>query len=184
MYITATARNDWFSVLNPANNSKLYPSLGGSFVFTDAFKNLPEWLTYGKLRAAWGQVATANVGAYSSSITYGLTRRGHLGLPMAGFSGGDNIPNPNLSPALSTEIEFGTDLRFFKGRLGLEFTYYDQKTTDDILSATISRASGFLSTSVNIGELSNKGIEFLITATPVQGACYMGCFTEPCQEQE
>jgi len=88
---------------------------------------------------------------------------------MANFSGGDNIPNPNLSPALSTELEFGTELRFFQGRLGLEFTYYDQKTTDDILSATISRTSGFLSTSVNIGELSNKGIELLVTGTPVQG---------------
>jgi len=170
LFITATARNDWFSVLNPENNSKLYPSLGGSFIFTDAFQNLPVWLTYGKIRAAWGQVATANVGSYSSRITYGLTGVSHLGLAMAGFSGGDNIPNPNLSPALSTEIEFGTDLNFFKGRLGLEFTYYDQKTTDDILSASISRSSGFLTTSVNIGELSNKGIELLINATPVQGA--------------
>lgn len=169
LFITATARNDWFSVLNPANNSKLYPSLGGSFVFTDAFKNLPAWLSYGKLRAAWGQVATANVGTYSASVTYGLPWQGHLGLPMAGFSGGDNIPNPNLNPALSTELEFGTDLRFFKGRLGLEFTYYDQKTTDDILSASISRASGFLTTSVNIGELSNKGFEILVNATPVAG---------------
>lgn len=169
LFITATARNDWFSVLNPENNSKLYPSLGGSFVFTDAFKGLPEFLSYGKLRAAWGQVATANVGAYSSRITYGLSGQGHLGLPMAGFSGGDNIPNPNLSPALSTELEFGADLRFFQGRLGVEFTYYDQKTTDDILSASISRSSGFLTTSVNIGELSNKGIELLINFTPVQG---------------
>ena len=170
LFITATARNDWFSVLNPANNSKLYPSLGGSFVFTDAFKGIPQWLSYGKLRAAWGQVATANVGTYSSSITYALNGNGHLGLPMAGFSFGDNIPNPNLSPALSTELEFGTDLKFFRGRLGLEFTYYDQKTTDDILSASISRASGFLSTSVNIGELSNKGMEILVTGTPVSGA--------------
>ncbi len=169
LFVTATARNDWFSVLNPANNSKLYPSVGASFVFTDAFRNLPEVLTFGKLRAAWGQVATANVGAYSANLTYGLSGVAHLGLPIATFSGGDNIPNPNLSPALSTELEFGTELRFFQGRLGLEFTYYDQKTTDDILSATISRTSGFLSTSVNIGELSNKGIELLVTGTPVQG---------------
>lgn len=169
LYVTATARNDWFSVLNPANNSKLYPSIGGSFVFTDAFDFIPEAISFGKIRAAWGQVATANVGAYSGRLTYGLSGQGHLGIPMAGFSGGDNIPNPNLSPALSTELELGTELRFFKGRLGLEFTYYDQKTTDDILAATISRTSGFLSTSVNIGELSNKGIELLISATPVQG---------------
>jgi TonB-linked SusC/RagA family outer membrane protein len=169
LFVTATARNDWFSVLNPENNSKLYPSIGASFVFTDAFKNLPKALSFGKVRAAWGQVATANLGAYSSSVTYGLTSVAHLGLPMAGFSFGDNIPNPNISPALSTEIEFGTELRFFQGRLGLEFTYYDQKTTDDILSASISRASGFLTTSVNIGELSNKGFELLINATPIQG---------------
>ena len=80
LFITATARNDWFSVLNPANNSKLYPSLGGSFVFTDAFKSaMPDWLSFGKLRAAWGQVATANVGAYSVNPTYSLYGSGHLG---------------------------------------------------------------------------------------------------------
>ena len=141
-------------------------------------------MSFGKIRAAWGQVATANVGAYSSSITYGLLGNPHLGLAMGGFSGGDNIPNPNLSPALSTELEIGTELRFFKGRFGLEFTYYDQKTTDDILSATISRTSGFLSTSVNIGELSNKGIEILVSATPVQGAVTWDISSEHCKEQE
>jgi TonB-linked SusC/RagA family outer membrane protein len=170
LYLTATARNDWFSVLNPANNSKLYPSIGGSFVFTDAFKGtMPEWLSFGKVRAAWGQVATANVGAYSVNPTYSLLGAGHLSLPLGTFSFGDNIPNPNLSPALSSEIEVGTELKFMNGRAGLEFTYYSQKTTDDILSATISQSSGFNSTSVNIGKLTNKGLELLLTATPVQG---------------
>jgi TonB-linked SusC/RagA family outer membrane protein len=170
LYLTATARNDWFSVLNVQNNHKLYPSVGGSFVFTDAFKSsLPEWLSFGKLRAAWGQVATANLGTYQGSITYSLNGNGHMGIPFAGFSFGDNIPNPNISPALSSEIEFGTEMRFLNGRAGLEFTYYSQKTTDDILAASISRTSGFLTTSVNIGELSNKGIEILLTGTPVQG---------------
>ena len=65
LYLTGTARNDWFSVLNPENNSKLYPSVGASFVFTDAFKNLPKVMSFGKLRASWGQVATANVGPYA-----------------------------------------------------------------------------------------------------------------------
>ena len=92
-----------------------------------------------------------------------------LDVPMGTFSFGETIPNPNLSPALSTETEVGTELRFFKGRGGIEFTYYSQKTTDDILSATISQASGFNYTSANIGQLTNKGIELLLTATPVQG---------------
>ena len=168
LYITATGRNDWFSVLNPENNSKFYPSVGGSFVFSDAF-TLPEWLSFGKVRAAWGQVATANVGSYAVQPTYSLLGQGHLGIPMGTFSFGDNIPNPNLIPALSSEIEFGADARFFKGRVGLELTYYSQKTTDDILSATISQSSGFNSTSVNIGELTNKGYEILVSGTPVQG---------------
>jgi hypothetical protein len=156
--------------LNPKNNHKFYPSVGGSFVFTDAFRSsLPDWFSYGKLRAAWGEVATANVGPYATAITYSLLGAGHLGIPMGTFSFGDNIPNPNLSPALSSEIEFGADFKFFKGRAGLEFTYYTQKTTDDILSATISQSSGFNSTSANIGELSNKGYEIMVSGTPVQG---------------
>lgn len=169
VYITATGRNDWFSVLNPKNNSKFYPSVGGSFVFTDAFNTLPEWLSFGKLRAAWGQVATANVGAYAVVPTYSLLGQGHQSVPMGTFAFGETIPNPNLNPALSSEIEFGTDLKFFNGRVGLELTYYTQKTVDDILDATISQSSGFNATKVNIGELSNKGYEILVSGTPVQG---------------
>ena len=66
-------------------------------------------------------------------------------------------------------LEFGAEMRFFMDRLGFDLTYYDQKTTDDILNRTISIGSGFSSTSLNIGELSNKGIEFLISGTPVKG---------------
>jgi TonB-linked SusC/RagA family outer membrane protein len=168
-YLTGTARNDWFSVLNPKNNSKLYPSVGGSFIFTDAFKNMPQIISFGKVRAAWGQVATANVGAYAGNLTYGLVGQGHLGRPMAGYSSGGNIPNPNLVPALSSELEFGTEWRFIQNRLGFDLTYYDQKTTDDILDATISIGSGFGSTSINIGKLSNKGIELALTGTPLKG---------------
>ena len=169
LYLNATARNDWFSVLNPKSNSKLYPSIGASFIFSDAFKNLPKVISFGKVRASWGQVATANVGAYAGNLTYGLLGQGHLGIPMAGYSSGSNIPNPNLVPALSTELEFGTEMRFMENRLGIDLTYYDQKTTDDILNATISIGSGFSSTSMNIGQLSNKGIEVLLTGTPVKG---------------
>jgi TonB-linked SusC/RagA family outer membrane protein len=169
LYITGTARNDWFSVLNPANNSKLYPSVGGSFVFTDAFKSLPEVISFGKVRAAWGQVATANLGAYQANLTYSFYANGHLGRQLGGYSNESNMPNPDLVPALSTEIEFGAEMRFYQDRLGFDFTYYSQKTTDDILQGTISQGSGFYTTSLNIGELSNKGIELQINGTPVRG---------------
>ena len=170
LYLTATGRNDWFSVLNPDNNSKFYPSVGGSFVFTDAFKTLPEVISFGKVRAAWGQVATANVGSYAVNQTYVLMSASHLDRPMADYNNTGNIPNPNLLPALSTELEFGAEMRFFMDRLGFDLTYYDQKTTDDILDANVSIASGFNTTSINVGQLTNKGVELLISGTPIKGA--------------
>ncbi len=173
LFLTATARNDWFSVLNPEFNSIFYPSVGGSWIFSDSFGSKPSWLSFGKLRASWAQVGIANIQPYEANLTYSLNANPHLGNSLATFSsaGGrlGNIPNPTLQPALSTETEFGIDLRLFNNRLGIDFTYYDQKTTNDILRASISNASGFGSTSVNIGEISNKGVELLISGTPIQG---------------
>ncbi|MCB0665091.1 MAG: SusC/RagA family TonB-linked outer membrane protein [Saprospiraceae bacterium] len=173
LYLTATARKDWFSVLNPANNNILYPSLGLSFVFTDAL-NIPtsSALSFGKFRASWAQVGNVTINPYATNLTYSL-KQTHLGYTLASFSsaGGQNglIPNPDIKPLTSTEIEFGFDLRFFNNRLGLDVTYYRQKTTEDILDATISRASGFGRTTVNLGEMRNNGIELLLSGTPVRG---------------
>jgi TonB-linked SusC/RagA family outer membrane protein len=173
LFLTGTARNDWFSVLNPEFNSILYPSVGASFVFSDAFTGLPRWLSFGKVRASWAQVGLATIDPYSASLTYSLAGETHVGRPLATFSSAfgtsGNIPNPELQPALSTEIEVGLDVRFFDNRLGLDVTYYSQKTTDDILGATISRTSGFATTNVNIGELQNRGIEVLLNGTPIRG---------------
>ena len=170
LYLTATARNDWFSVLNPDINNILYPSVGASFVFTDAFQGLPGWLSFGKIRASWAQVGNVTVGPYQTAITYSL-RGDHLGRPLASyaFAGGNNgsIPNPNLLPLTSTEVEFGLDLRFFNNRLGLDLAIYNQTSTDDILNATISKATGFGSSVVNLGEMNNKGVELLLTGKPI-----------------
>jgi hypothetical protein len=169
LFLVATARQDWFSVLNPKDNSILYPSVGLSFVFSDALNTLPSWLSFGKIRASWAQVGNANsVGPYQTTLLYGAGNI-HVGRPLGGFSSGSNFPNPNLVPFTSTEYEVGLDVRFFNNRLGIDFTYYDQKTTDDILNASISRASGFTTTTVNLGEMENKGIELLLTGTPIRG---------------
>jgi TonB-linked SusC/RagA family outer membrane protein len=170
LFVTATARQDWFSVLNPEDNSILYPSVGASFVFSDAIKSLPSWFSFGKARLSWAQVGNASsVRPYQTTLTYAAGST-HVGRPLGGFTSGGNYPNANLIPYTSTELEFGLDIRFFNNRLGLDLTYYDQETTDDILDASISRASGFTTTSVNLGKLTNKGIEALITGTPIKGA--------------
>lgn len=169
LFLTGTLRKDWFSTLSENVNGILYPSIGASFVFTDAFKALPSWLSYGKLRGSWGQVGNAqSVGPYATVLTYSASST-HVGRPLGGFSSGTNFPNPDLVPFVSTEVEFGLEARFLNNRLGIDVAYYDQKTTDDILNASISRASGFTTTSVNLGKLTNKGIEILLTGTPVKG---------------
>src|SRR5690606_2960780 len=145
--------------LNPQNNNILYTSVGASFVFSDAFQGVPNWLRFGKDRASWAQVGSVTIGPYNNN-TYSLTGN-HLTLPLGSCSSatGTNgsIPNPGLLPLTSTEFEVGLDLRFFNSRLGLDLTYYNQVTTDDILNATFSRASGFGSTVVNLGEMRNNG---------------------------
>lgn len=174
LYLTATGRNDWFSVLDPELNSIFYPSIGASWIFSDTFEGMESWLSFGKLRASYAQVGIVNIGPYETAIQYALRGESHLGRPMAGFAGAfgrtANLRNPQLQPALSTEFEVGFDLRFFNNRLGLDVAYYDQTTTDDIISQTISVASGFGSTSINIGEIKNKGVEVLLTGTPIYGA--------------
>lgn len=168
LYLTATARQDKFSILG--GKDILYPSIGGSFVFSDAFVDaMPSWMSYGKLRASWAQVGlTGQLGPYQTSQPYALNGNPHLEKNMASFANRSTIANPLINPALSTEFEVGLDLRFLGGRLGLDLGYYDQVTTDDILNASISTSSGFTNTTVNVGKLTNKGFEFLLTANPIR----------------
>jgi len=172
LFLTATGRQDWFSVLKPELNSNFYPSVGASFVFSEAFNALPTWLSFGKVRASWAQVGNVTINPYNTKLSF-ANIGAHLGRPMAAFSSATNnsgnLPYENLIPYTSNEVELGFDVRFFENRLGVDFTYYRQKTTDDILNASISRASGFATTSVNLGEMQNRGIEVLLTGTPLRG---------------
>ncbi len=173
LFLTATGREDWFSVLSPSVNSKFYPSVGASFVFSDAFANLPSWISFGKVRGSWAEVGNVTIEPYNTTLSF-TSIGSHLGKPMSAFASATNnngnLPYEYLVPFTSAEFEFGFDLRFLDNRLGLDVTLYSQKTTDDILNANISRSSGFGTTSVNLGEMRNKGIEFLLSATPIKGA--------------
>jgi len=165
LYLTGTARQDKFSTLNPETNDILYPSVGASLIFSELMNTSNGVFTYGKLRGSWAQVGGAT-SPYQLALTYGLGQ-GHLGTTNASISQ-NSVPNPLLKPLLSTELEFGFDLRFFNNRLGVDFTWYKQNTEDDILSATISSASGFGGATINIGEVENTGVELLLTGRPYQ----------------
>ncbi|WP_418603308.1 SusC/RagA family TonB-linked outer membrane protein [Hwangdonia sp.] len=163
LFLTGSARNDWFSVLD--GRDIFYPSVGLSAVLSDVL-NLPEIFDYAKVRTSWAQVGgVGDISAYSLNQNYGLGRA-QLGIPRGALSG-SSVRNANLNPLLVTELELGFNVQLLNNRLGVDFSYYDKKTEDDILNAGISYTSGYNSTVVNIGELSNKGVELLLTGTPV-----------------
>lgn len=165
LYLTVTARNDWFSTLNINSNNFLYPSISSSFIFSDVIK-MPSWVSFGKLRAAYGQSSNGTE-PYQNLLTYQLEGYAISGQPIGNISQ-DKIPNKFLKPVKITEQELGLNMQFLNNRLGIDVAVYNKKTEDDILDVAISPASGYLSNIVNIGELRNRGIELLLTATPVK----------------
>jgi len=85
-----------------------------------------------------------------------------------GFTMSNVIGNDKLQPEISTDIELGLDLKFFKNRLGLDVALYNKTVTDLIWTATIPSSTGFTSTNTNLGKITNKGIELLVNVVPVR----------------
>ncbi|HEA29555.1 MAG TPA: SusC/RagA family TonB-linked outer membrane protein [Leeuwenhoekiella sp.] len=171
LYLTGTLRNDWFSTLSPANRSILYPSLSASYVFSNNLNS--DWLSFGKLRAAYAEVGSdTDVPPYSNTLFYNINANffansnGQL-QPVAGPNT-NTLPNTNLKPARVTETELGLDIRMFKSRVNLDLSVYRKSTFDQIIPAQISNTSGFVSTLINSGESRSDGVEALLTLVPVK----------------
>jgi TonB-linked SusC/RagA family outer membrane protein len=167
-YLNFTGRTDWFSVLNPQYNSKFYPSVSGSFVFSELLKD-QKWLTYGKLRGSWAQVGSSNgVNAYDGLLTYSLGTNQFNGQTTASIAGAGAAPNPLLQPFTVTEKEVGLEARLFENKLHFDVGYFNKVTTDQIMSVQLSDASGYTSSKQNLGSLKNSGVELLIEYTPIE----------------
>jgi hypothetical protein len=120
-----------------------------------------------RLRAAYGTTGRSPSGT-ASLQTY--SRSNYItdaGVVQPGVSPG-NPGNPNLKPERGTEFEAGLDVGFFRDRVGLEVTYFDKRAKDLLFSLPLPPSAGFSSNPlVNIGEVSNKGLEMQLRATPV-----------------
>ena len=174
LFVNATARNDWFSTLSPENRSILYPSITTSFVFSQAFAEaMPDWLTFGKLRAGYAEVGSdTDVPPYSNNLFYSINAQqfpapNGSAQALANISG-TTVPNANLRPMRVAEKEFGLELKLLNNRIGLDLTYYDKLSSDQILRAQTSDAGGFQNQLINVGRSQNRGLEMLLTVTPVQ----------------
>lgn len=167
VFLTVTGRQDWFSTLNLGKNSIFYPSVGTGIVMSDILR-MPAAVNFLKLRASWAQVGSSTVDPESINRIYTFTAGGFNGIPVQNAP--NNLQNPDIRPLTVTTSEGGFEIQFFRNRLSLDATYYSRVTTNDILQPAISPTSGFLAGNQNVGKITNKGIELLLSATPIRNS--------------
>ncbi len=181
LFVNLTGRNDWSSTLPENNNSFFYPGVSASFIFTDAFSISNNILSYGKVRASW-----ANVGSdedpyqlafdyipLSDLFTQFVNDNTYPHGGQLAFAATDVIPPGNaLKPQNQNTIEVGAELQLFDGRLGLDLTYYNTVTSDQIVSILLPQSTGFESKRQNVGEISNVGFEALVSVSPIKNEAF------------
>ena len=175
LYLTVTARNDWSSTLPKGNRSFFYPGFTGSFIFSellnDAWKDV---ITFGKLRASWGKTGN-DADVYMVNPVYAQSSNripfGYLTFPLGGvnaYSAGNVLGSNTLSPEMTTEAEVGLNMAFLKNRLSFDISYYNRNTDKQIFSLAMDPASGYTAQNMNLGKIRNRGIELLVSGTPIR----------------
>ncbi|WP_424495338.1 SusC/RagA family TonB-linked outer membrane protein [Salinimicrobium sp. GXAS 041] len=167
LFLNVTARNDWSSTLPKENRSFFYPSVNTSYIFTETLGlGADDFLSYGKLRASW-----AKVGKDASPYVVGQYFEGTPGFPLngvGGFKKSNSAGSLSLKPETTTSYEFGTDLRFLGNRVGVDLTYFQQASENQIVSFPVSNPSGLSRFTTNAGEIVSTGLEALIDFKPIQ----------------
>ena len=172
LYLNGSLRNDWFSTLaTPGKNNKLnilYPSVSGSFIFSDILKS--DWLNFGKLRAGYAVVGQATR-PYMTQLSYTFNSATLNNLPLGAIFN-TSVPNSSLVGSKAKEFEIGTELKLLKSRLSIDLTYYDKKSSNEILPAPASISSGYVGAILNIGQLQNRGVEVLVSGAIVKTTAF------------
>ena len=165
LFLDVTGRNDWSSTLPVSNNSYFYPSATLSAVVSDMI-TLPKAISFLKLRGAYAEVgndtepyALSNV--YNTAVAWGSIQA---------KSESNRLSNSDLKPERTASFETGIDVRFMDGRIGLDFTYFDNRTRNQIIPIELDIATGYASRIINAGQIQNKGIEVVLSGNPVRSA--------------
>ncbi|MBD2701918.1 SusC/RagA family TonB-linked outer membrane protein [Spirosoma sp. BT702] len=178
VFLELSGRADQSSTLPSTSNTYFYPAASVSFVPSDAFKINSNVLSYAKVRASIARVGRdadpyllnsvfvgSTFGNNSASITFPLQVAGGS---TPGFSVSSRIGNNNLTPEFVTSYEVGVNLGFFKNRLSIDASYFDSRSINQIFNVAISNSTGYDTRTTNVGDLRNRGVELLLTATPVR----------------
>lgn len=172
LYLDITSRKDWTSTLTSENRSYFYPSVSGSFIFSEIIKK--DWLSFGKLR-----VGVAKSGNDTDPYSLVSTKQKvEIGLDPAiisnPFNGASYLTQENtfktkdLKAESGISYEVGTDVRFFNSRVGLDVTYYNTTTSDLLVPVSLPSSSGYASMMVNAGKINNQGVEVMLNLIPIK----------------
>ena len=155
-YLSATARNDWSSTIATGNNSYFYPSVAISSVISDYVK-MPKFIDYLKVMASWATVSS-DLDPYQILQVY--NKENYWGSnPVVSYPSA--LVNYDIKPEKTTSWEVGLSTSFL-GRVSLDFSYYRNIDTNQILDMLISQASGFDSRKINGNKYTTNGIEAMI----------------------
>ncbi|MFD1166343.1 SusC/RagA family TonB-linked outer membrane protein [Sphingobacterium daejeonense] len=164
LFLDATVRNDWSSTLPTNANSFIYPSFTGSFVFSQVPGFQADWLSFGKVRLGWAQVG-------NDTDPYQLYKAYDVEQSFNGLSSNklpSTLNNSELKPEITSSWETGINLQFFRNRLGLDVTYYNNVSRNQILPIPVSSAFGYEAKVLNAGRVENKGLEIILNGIPIQ----------------
>lgn len=163
VYVNFSGRNDWTSTLQKPYNTFFYPSVSLSIIGSEIV-NLPEVISFFKLRGSYANISS-DVDPYYTIPTYvsGTSWSGTPSLSLPGI-----IISPNIHPRTTISQEYGGELRFLKNRIGLDFTWFKYLEKNFPKDIPISQASGYNSIRLNADEINRKGIEVMISGTPVR----------------
>jgi TonB-linked SusC/RagA family outer membrane protein len=167
LFLTGAVRRDLSSVFGPEERNQIYYKASGSYVVSEEsfIKDNLKWLNTFKVRAAYGQSGNlTGIGAYDRFNTY--TSSPYLG--RIALSGRSRLANEGVKPERQAEIEIGTDLSMFGNRIGLSFNWYEKQVSDLLINRQIAPTTGYSSLLDNFGSLENKGIEIILTGSPVR----------------
>ena len=179
VYLTLQGRNDWSSTLPKTNRSYFYPGVSLSFLFSELLKpEQRDFLTFGKFRVAWGRTGndagvymTNSVFAQAAAATSGFGNGSSFPFTKVGvnaYSLGNTLGSQNLSPEMTTEFEVGLNMAFWQNRFSFDAAYYDRNTDKQIFSLNMDPATGYTAQNMNLGKIRNRGIELLVSLTPVK----------------
>jgi len=165
---TVTGRYDGSSKFGQNNKYAFFPSIGlGWLASNEQFLVENKTISKLKLHTSFGITGNSEIGTYRSLATISQSST-IIGGEQVNTSYVGRMPNPNLKWEKTAQWDFGFELGLFHDRLNFDISYYYKYTSDLLLDRPIPHSTGFTSIMDNIGEVSNRGLDILITAYPIQ----------------